>query len=176
MNLTNYVVGAEIAALSDMNISNISMFLSQDNTQEGIDFLKFGSLTLINKKSEFLPKNLLRAAYNKKATNLQGLLPQFYVEEHLTEELDSDEITLDSNGIEDVQKIKKKTYIRKLQGAIDFLEISGKKFVKINNNEIYDCFYGNYVKTIINSNEYDEYSDMLKGKFNLTNEKILVWY
>lgn len=178
MNLENYAVGAELAEKGGFHISNISMLLKEDNMVEGEDFLKFGTITLINMDSPWLPAYIRKVITEHKLTDLTGLIPASYAEEELSEEIEDEnaEVILNDEGIEDVQKIPTKNYFSKLAGKYEEVKVAKKKFIKLTDNKLIDAFADDKVRCIMDASEFPESSNDVDGFINLTPTKVLVWY
>lgn len=178
MNLEKYVVGSELAQKGDFHIANISMLIKEENMVEGEDFLKFGTITLINTESPWLPAYIKKVINEQELTDLTGLLPIGFVEEELSEEVDFDEedIVLNKDGIEDVQKITVKNYLPKITDMYENVIVGKKKFIRLHDDKLIEAFNDKKIRCVMDMNELDEIKEDCDGYIELTKQKVLAWY
>ena len=153
--LKDYVLGAEIAKKADFHIANISMLFNDLPLIEGIDFLKYGGITLLNKKSLGYPKYIREAMFRKDITDLSDLLPLTYF-------LD----ILDGN-------------IKLIKDSFEIIKVQGKQFIRINDKYMSDIIMNEkLVKSVVDNIEVDglESDNLIKGKLKIAKSKFLVWY
>ena len=81
--LKDYVLGSEVAEVGGFHIANISMLFKDFPMIEGVDFLKYGGMTLLNKKSLLYPNNIVKIMYSGKLTDLSPYLPYNYFADEL---------------------------------------------------------------------------------------------
>jgi len=82
----NYILATELSAQAKFNISNVSMAIHpSQGVIEGLDFYKFGSITLLSKQSKNLPSYIQNHINEQldNLTDLKGLYPKRYLEEVL---------------------------------------------------------------------------------------------
>ena len=153
--LENYVLGAEIAKKGRFHIANISMLLKEFGLIEGIDYLKFGGITLLNKKSLRCPKYIYKLMWDKSMTKMDDLVPLTFFRETL----------------ENTTKLIEKDY--------EVLKIEGKQFVKITGKELNTIFMNEQiVKSVVANDEIPdlEAGKLIDGYIKLSNKKSLCWY
>ena len=157
--LKNYILGTEIAKVGNFHIANISMLLKNNNLIEGIDYLKFGGITLLNKQSIRYPNYIIKAIYDtihsSRFTDLSDLIPITYFNE-----------MLENNK-------------RLIQKSYEVVVVDGKKFVRIKDAKLKDVLFDDTkVKSVVNRQEIEGLlSDkLISGYINLSNSKTLVWY
>jgi len=85
--LTDFVLGTEIAKEGNFHIANISMVIKNPELVEGTDYLKFGGITLLSKKSLGFPRNILLPIHSGKMTDLSNLIPLGYFKDELENNL-----------------------------------------------------------------------------------------
>ena len=152
--LKDYILGTEIAEKGNFHQANISMLLSDFGLIEGDDYLKFGGVVLINKKSPLLPNYIREVIENNDFTDLSKYLPKVYFMDILENQ---------TSNIKD---------------KFEEVTISSKKFVKID-DELQELFNNdNLIKTAVDNSEIPELAanDYIKGSIKLSNKKSLVWY
>ena len=153
--LKNYVLGAEIAKKADFHIANISMLFNDLPLVEGVDFLKYGGITLLNKQSLGYPKYIREAMFRKDITDLSNLFPLTFFKD-----------TLDGN-------------IKLLSDKFKVIKVEGKQFVQITDDKLKEIFIDNkLVKSVVDNSEIDELvdEDYIKGHLRVSNKKSLTWY
>ena len=152
--LKDYVLGSEIVEKGGFHAANISMLLSEFGLVEGDDYLKFGGIVLINKKSLLIPNYIKEVIDKNEFRDLANYIPQTFFLEVLENQ---------TNLIKN--KFKKVT-------------ISSKKFVEPD-EELMNLFNNEFlIKTTVDNSELSELSDggYIKGNIKLSNKKSLVWY
>jgi len=153
--LKDYVLGVEICAAGDMHIGNISMTIKDTCMIDGIDYLKFGGVVLLNKNSDKLPNNLVQIIENNDMTDLSEYIPYMYIHS-----------LCEGN----VSKINKR---------LERKNISGKQFVKVIDKELKEVLFNeSLIKSTIDSSEVDSLVEdkSIKGYLKLNNSKSLCWY
>jgi len=152
--LKDYILGSEIAEKGGFHQANISMLLSDFGLVEGDDFLKYGGIVLINKKSLLLPNYIKEVIYKNKFTDLSKYIPMSYF----------------------LEIIENQTKL--IQGRFKQVTINNKKFVELD-KELQELFSNDLlIKTTVQNSEIPNlYSDnLIKGSLKLSNKKSLVWY
>lgn len=178
MNLEKYAVGSELAQKGDFHIANISMLIKEENMIEGEDFLKFGTITLINKESPFLPAYIKKVIDEHELTDLTGLFPIGFIEDELSEEqeFNEEDIVLNSDGIEDVQKISVKNYLPKIAGKYTDVTVGKKKFIRLTDEKLIEAFNDKKIRSILNTTDFPAANDYVDDYLELTKQKVLAWY
>lgn len=153
MDLQTYVLGAEVAEKGGFNISNISMLIADEKMMEGSDYLKYGTVTLINKESQNLPTYINKVIEEQELTNLSGYMPTKY----FLEEVD-DNTKLIMDMYKDVK-------------------ICNKKFVEvIPETPLHEAFFGGYTLNVCDKSEWPEIEQYIEGYLDLSKDKRLTWY
>jgi len=153
--LKNFILGTEIAKVGGFHIANISILLKENGLLEGVDFLKYGGITLIAKKSIRFPKYITEIINKNKFTDLSNLLPQNYF-------LD----ILEGNT-------------KLIENKFKVVDILGKKFVDINDEKLFNIMtVDTLIKSVIDNSELQELinGNYIMGHLKLTNKKSLTWY
>jgi len=157
--LKNYILGTEIAREGKFHIANISMLLKEHNLIEGVDYLKYGGITLINKESLRFPKyitNLIDTmVYKNSYTDLSELLPMVYF---------TDLLENNTRFIED--KFKE-------------VQVDSKKFVKVTDKKLSSILLNDsIVKSVVENSEIKDLinENFILGHIKLSNKKSLTWY
>jgi len=157
--LKDYILGTEIARAGKFHIANISMLLKEHNLIEGVDYLKYGGITLINKESLRFPKYITTIiddmVYKKSYTDLSELLPMVYFKNLLEN---------NTKFIED--KFKE-------------VQVDSKKFVKIIDKKLSSILLNDsLVKSIVDNSEIKDLinENFILGHIKLSNKKSLTWY
>ena len=152
--LKDYILGTEIAEKGNFHQANISMLLSDFGLIEGNDYLKYGGIVLINKKSLLLPNYIREVIENNGFTDLSKYLPKVYFMDILENQ---------TSNIKD---------------KFNEVTISSKKFVEVD-DELQKLFNNNnLIKTTVDNSELPELiaDGYIKGSIKLSNKKTLVWY
>jgi len=152
--LDDYILGNEIAKKANISIANISMLIKNHNLINGIDFLKFKSINLINKNSLYLPRNIRKIIDKYKFTDLSEYVPYIYFTE---------------------------LFEFKLKNIKNFsiIKICNKKFVKINDKYFEKIIKDEkLVKVVVDRNEVKSLLDdsLIKGFKHLSKGRTFVWY
>lgn len=153
--LEDYVLGAEVAEKGDFHIANISMLFKDLPLIEGIDFLKFGGITLLNKKSLAYPKYIRTIMDSNEMTNLSEYIPLTLFKE-----------ILDNN-------------LNLVKDKYDVAKICSKQFVKISDVELREVLMdGDLVKSVVFNDEVNQLmgEELIIGSIKLSNKKSLIWY
>lgn len=153
--LKDYVLGAEVAVLGGFHIANISMLFKELPLVEGVDYLKFGGITLLNKKSLIYPKYIKEIIDSDKVTDLSDLVPLTFFKE-----------TLENN----MKLVKKK---------FESVKICGKQFVEITDEELKRVFMeDSIVLSVVNNDEIEELvsDNYIDGYIKLSEKASLTWY
>jgi len=153
--LKDYVLGTEVAKKGDFSIANISMLLKNNGLIEGIDYLKFGGITLLNKKSLNMPKYIQKVMFDKDITDLSDYIPYL----HFTTILENN--------------------ISLLKSKIDTVKISGKQFIKIKDEKFKKILTSdNIIKSVVANEEIPdlEKDKLISGSIKLSSQKSLCWY
>jgi len=153
--LKDYVLGAEVAKKGNFHIANISMLLKDFGLVEGIDFLKYGGITLLNKKSLRCPKYIEVLMWNKSMTDLSELLALPFFKD-----------TLDGN-------------ISYLRNKYTIVKIEGKQFIKITDTELNEVMMNErLVKAVVETSEIKELleGNYINGHMKISAKKSLCWY
>jgi len=152
--LKDYILGTEIAKKGNFHQANISMLLSDFGLIEGDDYLKYGGIVLINRKSLLLPNYIKEVIKNNEFTDLSNYLPKVYFMDILENQ---------TSNIKD---------------KFNEVTISSKKFVQIDEG-LQELFKNdNLIKTTVDNSELSELvaGGYIKGSIKLSNKKSLVWY
>ena len=153
--LKDYVLGAELAKKGDFHIANISMVLKDFGLVEGIDFLKYGGVTLLNKHSLRCPKYIEVLMWNKTMTDLSKFLPYTYFSD-----------LVDGNT-------------KMLEGKFKKFTIEGKQFVEITDPNLSSVMMNEkLVKSVVDNSEIPELvnEDYIVGYIKVSTRKTLCWY
>jgi hypothetical protein len=153
--LKNYVLGAEVAKKGKFHIANISMLLKDFGLIEGIDYLKFGGITLLNKQSLRCPKYIYKLMWDKSMTDMSDLVPLTFFKE-----------TLENNT-------------KLIEKEFKILKIEGKQFVNITGVELRSVFMNeSVVKSVVDNDEIPDLvnDNYIDGYIKLSNKKSLCWY
>lgn len=153
--LKNFILGAEIAKVGNFHIANISLLLKENGLLEGVDYLKYGGITLVAKSSIRFPKYITEIINNNTFTDLSGLLPQNYF---------IDILENNTTLIKDKFKV---------------VNIQGKKFVKITDDKLQKIMTNDtLVKSVVNNSEIQELLNehYILGYIKLSTKKSLTWY
>jgi flagellar hook-basal body complex protein FliE len=151
----DYVLGAEVAKKGNFHIANISMLLKDFNLVEGIDYQKYGGITLLNKKSLKMPNYIYTILWNKDMTNLEDYLPMPYFKELLDNK------------------------ISMIRNKYKVVEISDKQFIEIKDEKLKDVIFNEkLIKTVVDFSEIKELleDDYILGYEKISSNKALVWY
>lgn len=154
MDLKTYVLGSELAQEGGFNISNISMLIADEAMMEGSDYLKYGTVTLINTESQNLPAYISKVIEEKELTDLSGYLPKNYL----------------------LEEVEEKTKL--IMNMYTDVKICNKNFVKIKpETPLYEAFHGGeHILTICETSEWPELDQYIKGYVDLTKDTRLTWY
>lgn len=153
--LKNYVLGAEIASKGGFHIANISMLFKDLPLVEGVDYLKYGGITLLSKNSLKYPKYIRNIMFSNKMTDLSELVPLNYFKDIL-----ENNITL----------IKKDYKI---------VQVENKKFVKIINDKLKKIIINEkFTKSVVGNEELEDLikEDIVLGYIPISKDKSLTWY
>ena len=157
--LKNYILGTEIAREGKFHIANISMLLKEHNLIEGVDYLKYGGITLINKESLRFPKyitNLIDTmVYKNSYTDLSELLPMVYFKD-----------LLENNT-------------RLIEDKFEEVQVDSKKFVKITDKKLSSILLNDsLIKSVVENSEIKDLinDNFILGHIKLSNKKSLTWY
>ena len=155
--LKDFILCTELARIGGFTINNIAYTLKNYNLEEGIDFMKFGGITLFNKKSLKFPKYItkLMTQQEDKFTNLEKYIPW----------------TVFNNILENQTTLIKHKFKR--------VKIDGKQFVEITDKQLRDIILDDSVTKSVVKN--CEVPSLLKDKYilgyiKLNNKKSLTWY
>jgi hypothetical protein len=151
----DYILGAEVAQKGNFHIANISMLLKDFDLVEGVDYQKFGGVTLLNKQSLKMPKYIYALLWNKDMTNLKEYIPLALFKDML-------------NG--KISMIKSKYKIT---------NIADKQFVQITDEKLKKVIYNErLVKTVVDFSEIKELleDNYILGYEKISSKKALVWY
>lgn len=153
--LKNYVLGAEVATKGDFHIANISMLFKDLPLVEGIDYLKFGGITLLSKDSYQYPNYIRNIMLAPGMTDLSDLLPLTYFKD-----------ILENN-------------ITMVKDSYEIIKIEDKKFVRVDEPVLKEVLMREATtKSVVGSEEIEElYEDnLIKGHMPISKKKTLVWY
>jgi hypothetical protein len=153
--LKDYVLGAEVATLGGFHIANISMLFKELPLVEGIDFLKFGGITLLNKNSNIYPKYIKAIIDSDKVTDLTNLFP----------------LTFFKDTVENNMKLVKNKFRS--------VKICDKQFVEITDDELRDVFMNDdLVLSVVKNEEIDGLveENYIDGYIKLSEKASLTWY
>jgi hypothetical protein len=153
--LKDYVLGTEVAIKGGFHIANISMVFNNFNLIEGVDYLKYGGVTLLSKKSLNYPKYIATNIQWKGHTDLSDLVPFIFFKE-----------TLENN-----LKLIKEKY--------EIVVIAEKKFVRILDKKLFKIMTTDkIVKSVVNNSELQELTNggYILGHLKLSANKSLTWY
>ncbi len=152
--LKNYVLGAEVAEKGNFHIANISMLLNDGTLVEGIDYQKYGGITLLSKDSLVIPKYITKIMWRKDITDLSELLPLVYFRE-----------LLENN-------------VKLIDDQYEELIIYTKKFVKPKGELKKVLLDEKLTKSVVGNKEifYLYKDNLIKGDIKLSKSKHLVWY
>jgi len=153
--LKDYVLGSEVAEVGGFHIANISMLFKDFPMIEGVDFLKYGGMTLLNKKSLLYPNNIVKIMYSGKLTDLSPYLPYNYFADEL------------ENNFTNVKNKFKK------------VKIGGKQFVEITDDKLKEILMDDkIVRSVVDNDEIPELvnENYIKGYIKLNSKKSLTWY
>ena len=151
----DYILGAEVAQKGNFHIANISMLLKDFDLVEGVDYQKFGGVTLLNKKSLKMPKYIFALLWNKDMTNLKEYIPMAHFKD-----------MLDNN-------------MKLLKSKYTVINIADKQFVQITDTNLKEIIYNEkLVKTVVDFSEVKELLDdnYIIGFEKVSAKKALVWY
>jgi len=153
---SNYVLGNELVQKMDIHIANVSMVARNlEKVGNYEDIVKLGNCTFINKKSLFLPKNIVRGIITNDFTPMYNKLPCTYVHQEFQT---SQAKLLNSNFIKGI------------------VEVSGKKFY-----EFEDKFIEDIHEKVLNILDREDALDCfdngdILGYVELSKNKFLTWY
>jgi hypothetical protein len=153
--LKNFVLGTEIAKAGNFHIANISMAIKEFGLTEGVDFLKFGGITLLSKNSLLLPKNINKIILTENTTDLSEYLPFYWF----------------------MGQVENQT--RMIKDRYEVVKIEGKKFINITDKELKEVMFNEkLVKYVCDSHEIQDLinNNYIKGHIKLSNKKYLTWY
>lgn len=177
MNLENYVLGSELAEKGNFHIANISMLINEEFMLENIDYLKFGGITLLNKKCDVLPAYIRKVIDTGTLSDLTGLIPKSFIKYELSEEFeDEDNIKLNADGIEGVQPATTKNYINKVKDMYEDIVVNKKAFVRITNDTLAEAFADRKNRAIMDASEFPEADEYVDGYMELSSGKVLAWF
>lgn len=153
MELKTYVLGSELATKGGFNISNISMLIADENMVEGEDYLKYGTVTLINSESPNLPTYIGKVIDEQEMTNLSGYMPTKYFMEQV------------------------ENHTKLITGMYQDVKICNKKFVKVEEETpLHEAFRTGNILNVCDVSEWPEMDDYITGYVDLTKDKRLTWY
>jgi len=153
--LKDYILGSEVAKKGNFSIANISMLLKDFDLIEGIDYLKYGGITLLNKKSLKMPNYIYKLLCDKSMTDLSEYIPYNYLYDIVMGNM------------------------KLIESKITKIKIENKQFVKINDEKLKNVIFNEkLVKSVVDNNEI---KDLLNEKYilgyeKLSNTKSLCWY
>ena len=153
--LKNFILGTEIAKAGNFHIANISILLKENGLLEGVDYLKYGGITLIAKSSIRFPKYITEIINENKFTDLSDFLPLNYFKD-----------LLENNT-------------KLIADKFTEVEIGGKKFVKITDKKLSNIMTNDTtVKSVVDNSEILELvnENLIVGHLKLSNKKSLIWY
>lgn len=153
--LKDYVLGTEVAEKGDFHIANISMLLKNFGLIEGVDYLKYKGVTLLNKKSLVLPKYIRDVMMRKDLTDLSEFLP----------------FTLFSDLLEG--------NLRLIKDKFTVIRIKDKQFVKFKDKEFRELLLNeDIIKCVVDNSEIKALVNegFILGYLKLSNRKSLCWY
>lgn len=153
--LKDFVLGTEIANKGKFTINNISIAINAFNLVEGRDYLKFGGITLLSKECTFLPHYIYKNMFGDGITDLTDLLPYTYF----------------------MDEVEKTTTL--IKNKYTLVDVSGKKFVKITDKELYNAFFKKRLtRYVVHSSEMPELINgrYIDGFIKLSSSKVLTWY
>ena len=153
--LKNFILGTEIAKAGNFHIANISILLKENGLLEGVDYLKYGGITLIAKSSIRFPKYITEIINENKFTDLSDFLPLNYFKD-----------LLENNT-------------KLIADKFTEVEIGGKKFVKITDKKLSNIMTNDTtVKSVVDNSEIPELvnENLIVGHLKLSNKKSLIWY
>jgi len=177
MNLEKYVLGSELAEKGNFHIANISMLINEEWMQEGIDYKKFGGITLLHTECLVLPAYIQKVIDEQELSDLSGLVPKSFVKSELSEYFeDEDKVVYNSAGLEDVQPVITKNYINKIKGMFEDVMVSKKSFVKISDDKLALAFADRKNRAIMDVDDFPEANEYVDGYIELTNDKVLAWF
>jgi hypothetical protein len=129
------------------------MLLNEGKLIDGVDYLKFGGITLLNKKSLNFPKNIENILWRKDNTDLSDLVPYTYMKD-----------ILDNT-------------IKGIESKYEPVTIYNKKFIRPK-DELKVLLYPTVIKVVVPADEIEELEDdnLIDGKLKLSKSKYLVWY
>jgi len=155
--LKNFILGTEVAKIGNIHIANISILLKENNLIEGVDYLKFGGITLLAKQSLQYPKYITELINNNinKFTDLSELVPAKY--------------------FIDVLENNTKLIAKKYQT----ITVDSKKFIKILDKDLFKIMTNELItKSVVTNDEIPELisENYIVGYIKLTEKKSLCWY
>jgi hypothetical protein len=153
--LKDFVLGTEIAKIGNFHIANISMTIKEFGLTEGVDYLKYGGMTLLSKKSLLLPKNVYEPMFSGKVTDLSEYLPFNWF----------------------IDQLENQT--RMIKDRYEVIKIEGKKFIKIIDEQLKEVMFNEkLVKYVADSEELQDLinDNYIEGYIKLSNKKYLTWY
>lgn len=153
--LKDFTLSSEIAALNNLNMVNISIAIKKCDLVEGLDYLKFGGITLLSHKTDKLPKYIHNLLFSNEYTNMSKYIPYIYFKEICEGKI---------SGISD-----------KFKNVV----ISGKQFVEITDKELRNVISDtSLVKAVVPKEEVDELlkNGYIQGFIDLKKSHSLVWY
>ena len=164
--LKDFVLGTEIAREGKFDIANISMTISDFGLVEGIDYLKFGGITLLSKKSLVIPNNIYAAMFSENITDMSNYIPYNWFMEQIENH---------TNLIKDRYELVEIGAYTDLKGKYK----KGKRFIKITDDELQNIMFNEkLVKYVVDLKEIAELEagNFIDGHIKLSNKKELIWY
>jgi len=153
--LKDYVLGSEIAEIGNFSVANISMMLKDSKMIEGTDFLKFGGITLLNKKSLETYNYINKIINTNKVTDLSDYVPYTYLVDIL------------------------QGRFSKIKDKFEIVTVNDKKFVKFLDEDLKKLILNEkFTKSVVNADEVEYLlkDGLIIGSFQLSKSKSLVWY
>ncbi len=152
----NYILGNELAQISNFNIANISMFVKKLHEEENFEDVKqLGNCTFINKNYSKLPKYLIKNT--NKCTDISNKLPVSFLKKEFS--------------------LQKDVIIKALKQYITReCTIAGKEFIEFNSEFV--SKFKNKIYYVLGRNEMQEalQDKTIDGFIELQRNKFLVWY
>jgi len=153
--LKDYVLGSEVAEKGNFSIANISMLLKNNELVEGVDYLKYGGITLLNKKSPNMPQYIRKIMLSEGMTDLSEYIPYL----HFTNIVENN--------------------INLLKNKIDKVKIGGKQFVKVKDEKLKKVLtQDSIIKSVVANEEIPDLikDKLISGNIKLSSKKSLCWY
>jgi len=155
--LKDYVLSTEVQKIGKFKTSNISMFIKKPEIIEGLDYMKFGGITVINKspeRSNLYPNYIKKIIQENNLTDLTNLIPYSFLKE-----------TLENN-------------LSVIKGKYRKVKVQGKQFVEMD-YELKDIFMlKSLVRIIVDDKELEFLvkEKLIQGYLGINNNKTLCWY